>query len=402
MKKRFVTISLLFLATSSFINATSDIGNAIDKKEYTKMLDYIEKYNAKSKDIVETKKLDSGQVVDCIDFYAQPSMIGIDKATFKFPKPPKNLFIKESDTKNFSNTKKISGKEIFTVTCPKNTVGLKRLKIEDLSKYKTLKAYKTRFLKKGYKKDVQKADSDHRYAVIQTYSNNIGAVTTLNPWSLEHLPMYKMSLSQIWVMRGEGSLSNDRERLEAGVIKSHDLKSRLFLFYDTGAGEWGYYTGTGDNNGFTMVDPSGISIRTEDLPDYSIMGGHQAQLQIGFVRESTQGHWWLWVADRWVGFYNSNLWDPDGLKPYSNQIDFGGEVESMGLDMGSGRDPSEGWNYSAYQRNLHYLPLSGSFKRITGASVSPDDPDCYDVDYHDSGSETYFHFGGSGQGENCN
>jgi len=45
------------------------------------MLDYIEKYNAKSKDIVETKKLDSGQVVDCIDFYAQPSMIGIDKAT---------------------------------------------------------------------------------------------------------------------------------------------------------------------------------------------------------------------------------------------------------------------------------------------------------------------------------
>ncbi|MDD3592410.1 MAG: neprosin family prolyl endopeptidase [Sulfurovum sp.] len=206
-------------------------------------------------------------------------------------------------------------------------------------------------------------------------------------------------------MRGVNEGAADRERIEVGVIKSqHNDFSVLFLFYDTQDNQWGFYSGTGSNNGFTLVDPSPIKIG-EELPDYSVIGSHQAEILVAVYREQTQGHWWVWIHDRWIGFYNTNLWHENGLKHEAYQIDFGGEVMTMGTDMGSGKLPDEDYGYAAYQRNIRYVNKdTGDFTKVESAMERTRYPECYDVTFTNSTSSTwgsYIYFGGSAEDPRC-
>lgn len=138
----------------------------------------------------------------------------------------------------------------------------------------------------------------------------------------------------------------------------------LFTYYTTNG-----YSRTGDNQGGYNRNQAGwVQVDKEIYPGirftpFSTRGGAQVELLIEFVLY--QGNWWLFVLDRYIGYYPASLFsigvDPaKTLATHSNAILFYGEVinSNEGItttDMGSGNFPDAGYGQSAFIRNIVYI-----------------------------------------------
>lgn len=407
-----VCLGGVYHTSLSATDLETDIGNAVSIKEYNKMLHYIETHNVKEKDIIQTITLGNGKgIVDCIDFYKQPTMKGKDKKTFSIPKPPEVEPL--GSTSNTDSENELLTEILFGNSCPKDTVGIQRLTIEEISKYPTLKDYKERLPKKNNGKvrspnlepvvlgEGERPANDPNWRIhstVQFSQDNIGAASNINIWANEQLTSEEFSLSQLWVVGGNA-------RIEVGVLNYSAVpNSRLFIYLAHPDSNLEGYYNTGSPHGFTMVNPSAIGV-FQEMPDYSTMGGHQAEIKVAVYKHQTQGHWWVWVHDRYIGFYDTSLFSTDNLKNNAERVDFGGEITRLGTDMGSGRLPSEGYGYAAYQKNIRYVsPSTGKYTKISSVVERTLHEDCYDVNFVNSSSSvwgSYIYFGGSAEDSAC-
>ena len=150
----------------------------------------------------------------------------------------------------------------------------------------------------------------------------------------------------------------------------------LFTFFTTDG-----YGGFANNKGGWNQDVTGwVQTDSQIFPGtafspLSTRGGTQYDIKIQWRLDN--GNWWLFVLDRWIGYYPGSLFgagtDPNkSLQTGSNQINFYGEIydshpQLTKTDMGSGNWPEAGWQQSAYIRNIVYADSNGADQRYDGS-----------------------------------
>jgi hypothetical protein len=186
----------------------------------------------------------------------------------------------------------------------------------------------------------------------------------------------------------------------------------LFTFFNTnGYTQQGDYVGgwNRDVKGWVQYD-STIFPGTPFSP-LNQDGGAQYELPIQV--QLYNGNWWVFVVDRWIGYYPASLFsnnEADASQTLANggdQINWYGEIYQTEsslttTDMGSGEWPSTGWTHSAYIKNITYLDSNNNFQGYDGsAQTFVSDASRYNIDVHyNSGSNwgSYMWLGGPGAG----
>ena len=210
-----------------------------------------------------------------------------------------------------------------------------------------------------------------------------------------------------------------RQTVEAGwqVAPSRygDYAPHLFTYFNTR-----HYGDTGDGVGGWNQDFKGwVQVDAEIHPGttfypWSTVKGPQYRLWMAY--KLFKGNRWLWVKDRWIGFYPASLFFPSHGDPQSylgdhaDHVSFKGEVfdattPNPGVtttDMGSGQFLETHWTCSAYIHNLCYIPLTCEGNhRYDLADISQDDQTRYRVETHFDGGDpwnSYVWLGGPGAG----
>jgi Neprosin len=294
--------------------------------------------------------------------------------------------------------------------CLPGEIPMQRLTLEYLSRFETLE--------QSFQKEATTDDGIHKYAKSHEYLNNWGASNTINIWSPSVTPSQgqRFSLSQLWVY-GK-SIRGAIQSAEAGWIVSPQFfptkppgKSVLFIYYTTN----NYSPGSGCYNtkdcpGFTQTNSS--VYLGKGFIGYSTPGGDQWEFTLTY--HLYNGKWWLAYGSTWFGYYDTSIYNGGTLTKYSQEIQFGGEIDDYGPSnwgpMGSGYLANRGFGYAAFQRFLSYYNTAGAPNTLpppAWADLTPvqKSPLCWSNDTSNNNANpsdwgTYMYFGGPG-GASC-
>jgi neprosin-like protein/VCBS repeat protein/FG-GAP repeat protein len=249
----------------------------------------------------------------------------------------------------------------------------------------------------------------HDYAHASRTVDNQGQQAAFNVWQPSVERSDEFSLSQLWVGRAAGTISN-HQTVETGwqvcYLLYDDSRPHLFIYSTTHNYEDGYPGGYNLGSGMFVQTNSTVIIGGAFSP-VSTQGGTQYDVRLMFYRDQGGNHdWWLKYEDTWVGYYPNSYYNSNGIADKGASIDYGGEIvnDNVGgihttTDMGSGHFPSEGWQHSAYVRNLTYVDMSNVTRNSDGLSRSVTNSSLYDLSLYfssDSNWTNYFFFGGPG------
>ena len=258
----------------------------------------------------------------------------------------------------------------------------------------------------------------HWYASTAQTVNNHGGKAAFSLYKAFTQSNSDFSLLQTAVIKTNavkaGSPETTTQTVEAGWINyPNQIKAPHLFTYFTTVG----YTSEGDNigcwnrgcGGWVQVDKQiypGVAFARLSQED-----GAQYELEIGYTL--FEGNWWLWVLDRYIGYYPGSLFakgvdKSKTLGGGSNQINFYGEVfnSETGVtttDMGSGHLPSAGFGKSAYLHNIYYIDSkTGSYINYDGSKgLIVSDAARYQIaPSYNSGTSwgSFFYLGGPGAG----
>lgn len=278
------------------------------------------------------------------------------------------------------------------VSCPRGTIPMRRLSLDQLTRFPTLKA----FLAKepdGATPSLTPG-GPHRYAFGYQGVTNYGGNSWLNLWN----PAGDFTLSQQWYVNGSGSGTQTAEGGWVDYPAAFGSQSVLFVYFTADD-----YASTGCWNltcsGFVQTDSS-IALGTA-WGDYSTAGG--AQYGFSLQYQYYQGNWWLNVQGTWLGYYPGSLYDGGPMATSSNLTEFGGETYTDGSDwpqMGSGQWSGAGWQQAAFQNDIFYIADQNADAYYSSLTTVETNPGCYTIDYTPASSGgswgTYFYFGGPG------
>lgn len=142
----------------------------------------------------------------------------------------------------------------------------------------------------------------------------------------------------------------------------------------------------------------------------STRGGDQYALKISYLLY--EGNWWLYVSDRWIGYYPASMFGADtdasrSLQVQASGIFYYGEIydshpEYTTTDMGSGAWPEAGFGQSAFIQDMVYTDLNGNDQRYEGSDgIVISDSNRYRMDAEFDSQTTwnsYMFLGGPGAG----
>jgi hypothetical protein len=344
--------------------------------------------------------IDDGHYVDCVPI-ERP--LGVQSGTDSGPaasppREPHSASTRLQGTVSLTlkpGKRDVDGNEMY---CRPKTTPMRRVSLEEMIRYPTLQD----FLRPGKQEDdgslggggtANPADSSmHYYARGVQLVDNYGGEARLNVWN----PSVSagMSLSQIWVVGGDGT---SKQTVEAGwqVDPVHWKTNRpvLFVFYTSR----GYGDGCYHPDCRAFVPYGNNAYIGKALKNFSSKNGNQFDLDLEWLRDS-QGNWWLSANGRWLGYYPKSLFGSGALSSKATKIAFGGETagDPTSLEMGSGEHASQGLNRAAYQRNISYFPNPTTTQSADLQKYEPN-PSCYTARL-DRGPKwgTYLFFGGPG------
>ncbi|KAH6873459.1 hypothetical protein B0T10DRAFT_541363 [Thelonectria olida] len=330
------------------------------KDNRARITKYFEKQRARLK-IVKTTKTPNGQEIDWIPIESQGKIAA---------KPPK-LEAPKSDLKQAEEIPlgelELKGAD----KGPPGTVPVLKQNLDFIDPDTTLEDLLRKVPPPSKSDQLDKRHTwDHWWAASGQRVRNFGGQGQFSCFDPTTEVNSDGSLLQIAVIKRPSKT----QTVEAGWIKFRPLfgeGGHLFTYYTT----CGHCVPDADNvggwnegvDGWVQIDDT-IHPGTRFSP-FSVIDGPQRKLWI--VYQLFEGNWWLWVKDRWIGYYPASLFSAGGpsgttLATDSNEIQFYGEVfdssERAGLtttDMGSGRFANEHWQKSAYIHNLLYQSSSG-------------------------------------------
>ncbi|KAF2877950.1 hypothetical protein BDV95DRAFT_588950 [Massariosphaeria phaeospora] len=262
------------------------------------------------------------------------------------------------------------------------------------------------------------AVGDHWYASSAQRVNNHGGSASFSLYKAWTESNSDFSLLQSAVIRYDVPKPGDNNQrvsqtVEAGWINypQQIAAPHLFTFFTTDG-----YSTIADNKGGWNRDVRGwVQVDSQIFPGTSFAplstpGGAQYDIQIRWLLDG--GNWWLFVLDRWIGYYPASLFGADtdpnrSLQTESGQINFYGEIydshpQHTRTDMGSGNWPDAGWTQSAYIRNIVYTDTGRSDQKYDGGGgiiVSDNNRYRMRADFQSQGSwGSHMYLGGPGAG----
>jgi hypothetical protein len=156
--------------------------------------------------------------------------------------------------------------------------------------------------------------------------------------------------------------SNGLQTLEAGWINYPDQVSEphIFTYYTTD----GYSSEGNDVGGWNQDVAGWVQTDSTYFPgtvfsSIATIGGTQYDLMMQYYLY--EGNWWLYVIDRYIGYYPASLYSNGvsggSLSTGSDAIFFYGEIYQSEApltttDMGSGEFAQTGFGYSGYIHNM--------------------------------------------------
>ncbi len=394
---------------------TEEVVRVRDQAEKARMARYLAEY-IRPEDIVSTFVISPGDTCDCISVERQPALNNSELKGHEISYEPPILPEEVQTDMPFPFEKDPASDEQLTELkqeygsegkiCPEKTIPILRLTMDILDNFETLEE----FFRARPPHATNGPTNLHQYANANFSGNNWGAQSTLNVWSPYTEKASEFSLSQIAVVRGSGS---NRETVEAGWQKYRDLygdfRPRLFIYFTPdNYGSGGCYNLT--CSAFVQISNSVIigggfsNISIHPHPSTAW------EFTIRWQRHGETGDWWLKYGNTWVGYYPSNLFDNNGLRPRGSRVAFYGEIidDTAGsrhtrTDMGSGHFPSGGFGNAAYQRRVRTITTSNVWNLRPSLSISRTDANCYDITLHNSSGswERYFYYGGPGYNNHC-
>jgi hypothetical protein len=386
-----------------------------DAAERARMEQYIAGFVDRDS-VLATIQLSGQELVDCVAIDRQPALKRPalrGHAIRRAPPAEATVDAREADTPLSGDPARpdrlrvpqaeygVAGK-----ICPERSVPVRRLTIEILDNFATLDD----FLRGRPPHELTGPTDRHQYANSYIFVDNWGAQSTLNVWNVYTEKASEFSLSQIAVVRGSGA---DKETIETGWQTYRDLygdyRPRLFIFFTPdNYGSGGCYNLT--CGAFVQVNNSiyigGGFTNISEHPHPSTSW----EFTIRWQRHGDTGDWWLKYGDTWVGYYPSELFDDNGLRPRGSKASFYGEIidEQTGgrhtyTYMGSGHFPGDGFGYAAYQRAIRTITTGNVWNIRPALTADRTDPNCYDISVHSSSGswERYFYFGGPGNNAHC-
>lgn len=257
----------------------------------------------------------------------------------------------------------------------------------------------------------------HWYASSNQNVRNHGGGAQFNIYDTYLESDYDFSLLQTAVTVGSAPQADGSSRgqtVEAGWMHYPYLVNNgpfLFTYYTTNG-----YSQQGDNKGgYNSFQAGWVQVDKDIYPGIhfgplSQRGGAQYEFTLQY--QLFQGNWWLYVGDRFIGYYPASVFsqgvDPNQtLATHSDVILFYGEVVNSqdGLtttDMGSGNFPESGFGQAAYIRNIIYIDEAGNGQGYDahGAFVISDTNRYRLQDHWNSGTDwgSHMFLGGPGAG----
>ncbi|KAF2705489.1 hypothetical protein K504DRAFT_387988 [Pleomassaria siparia CBS 279.74] len=263
----------------------------------------------------------------------------------------------------------------------------------------------------------KRAAGDHWYASTSQLVDNFGGRAAFNIWKAFTQSDGDFSLIQSAVIRENVPKPGNNAQLvvqtvEAGWINypGQIRDPHIFTFFTTDG-----YGSFADNTGGWNSDVRGwVQYDSVIYPGYvfttlSTYGGTQYEVKIQWLFSG--GNWWLWVLDRWIGYYPGSLFSANtdaarSLATKSNRINFYGEIYDSHptlttTDMGSGNFADRSFGSSCFIRQVAYtntLSVDQSYDGSAGRVVS--DTSRYSLaTFLDSGDwGSYMYLGGPGAG----
>lgn len=286
------------------------------------------------------------------------------------------------------------------VGCEEHTIPMRRITLEELSRFKTLQ----QFFQKGPdgagqadgQRKVNPSSLVHKYAYTQQWVNNLGGNSSLNLWSpyVNTWWLYGevFSLSQHWYVGGNQTAEGGWQNFPA---KYGSENSALFIYWTAdGYNQTGCYNL--DCAAFVQVNNNWYL--GSGFKNYSTDGGAQYEFQMQWYMYA--GNWWLQLGGQWVGYYPGSIYRGGQMSKNAQLIEYGGETVGSWIwpPMGSGNWASAGWTHAAYQSNIWYRDTSSN-KYWASLTAKQPNPGCYS-DAYVYYNPSSFYFGGPG-GTGC-
>lgn len=258
----------------------------------------------------------------------------------------------------------------------------------------------------------------HWYASSAQRQRNHGSGAMINIYNVYTESNYDFSLLQTAIavdnapQPGGGTKG---QTVEAGWMHYENLVSGgpfLFTYYTTNG-----YTRSGDNiGGYNQFQKGWVQTDSSIMPGIhlnplSTPNGEQYEFTLEY--KLYQGNWWLYVLDRYIGYYPGNVFSPGGvdssrtLQSGSDVALWYGEIYNNGeavttTDMGSGYFPEEGFGKAAYMRGIYVIDSGdNAYQYNPNTSDVISDPNRYRLQSHWVSGEawgSYMYLGGPGAG----
>ena len=268
--------------------------------------------------------------------------------------------------------------------CEDGTIPMRRLTLEELTRFKTLKNY---FGTGPHGAGRVAADrcpptpaNNHAHATAQQDVKNYGGRSYLNLWKpyVDPILLQGELISQQWYVGGCG---DHLQTVEVGwaVVPSKYGTEDAVLFILATPDNYKTYCFNNDKCGFVQTNNNWYL--GYGFTNYSTDGGPQYEVHLGFYLY--QGYWWLAAGDDWVGYYLRDFFAGGQLTNFAETIAYGGETSAIATKgswppMGSGQFASAGWTHAAYQRAVAYSDENGTLYDPILTLRQPH-PECYTI-----------------------
>jgi hypothetical protein len=354
---------------------------------------------------------EGGAIFDCIPIEQQPALRG-SKAPV--PKPPDAPPSEASNHRRHERQDHLIQSPLNPnkqdrhgnlMHCPPGTIPMRRITLETLSRFPTLKDFFRKAPPKavGHPRpsiEIPGPGATHRWAHAFQPVVNGGGHSYLNIWQPPIGSGQIFSLSQHWYVGGSGA---NLQTAECGwqvyPALYGDARPHLFTYYTADD-----YQTTGCYNlscgAFVQIGSSfapGMAVGP-----ISVSGGPQYIIELAYWH--TGGRWWLYYngtsGSNAIGYYPDTLYKGGALSVQASEIDYGGETVGTTTfpPMGSGAFANTGFGHAAYQRAIGYWTPAGGAMINANLIPSASWPSCYtaQVDLYDSPWFEALWFGGPG------
>jgi hypothetical protein len=307
-----------------------------------------------------------GGIFDCVPIEQQPALRGSTESIPEAPDLPTVPSGDEVDQRDYARSSPLSPDRTDSygnaMNCPDGTVPVRRLTLEDLTRFETLRD----FFRKGPRGTSRRPPREaepatvpvtHRWAHAYQNVNNGGGHSFLNIWAPAIGANQVFSLSQHWYVGGSGA---NLQTVECG------WQVYPGLYGDSQPHLFTYWTPDNHHTGcYNLTCPAFVQIGSAFAPGVaigptSVPGGPQYVIELAYWLTGVR--WRLYVngtqGSNAIGYYPVSLFQGGALASQAAEIDYGGETTGTTSfpPMGSGAFANQGWQHAAYQRTIGYWP----------------------------------------------